>query len=354
MSTAIDIIGKAKDQFISINEVSPESTLVWKSEANFAMQAIHKNDYTLKAFQGNPASLRDAIINVASIGLSLNPATAYAYLVPRDGAICLDISYKGLIKMATDTGSIMWCRADVVYSSDSFEYKGPAAAPVHTANPFDKDRGEIVGVYCIAKTCDSDYLVEVMTEQEIQDIRSKSKSITGNGAKYSPWNTFPNEMRKKAVIKRASKTWPRTDRHEKLAKVIEYVNQDEGIDFDEVKPEDVNKIDDLLHQKNGAAICNLLNGDPDITIKWAKIIKSFAGKGQIGKHHDMVAGWQKEAVEYVSNVAFIILSTEDEIAITEAFSEMNEEEVTLFWRTITPEQKINIENKLKSIQGNND
>ncbi len=350
MNQAIDVIDKAKEQFISINEVSPESTLVWKSEANFAMQAIHKNDYTLKAFQANPASLRDAIINVASIGLSLNPATAYAYLVPRDGAICLDISYKGLIKMATDTGSIMWCRADVVFEKDSFDYKGPAAAPIHTAQPFAKDRGEIVGVYCIAKTCDSDYLVEVMTEEEIQDIRSKSKSITGNGAKYSPWNTFPNEMRKKAVIKRASKTWPRSDRHEKLANVIEYVNREEGIEFENApKPEDVKLVDDLLHQKNGAAIDNLLYGDPAVTLKWSDIIGSFAAKGQKGKHKEMVEGWRKSAIEYVLQVAASILETEDDSAIMEAYEEMNEHELILFWRTISPETKINIENKLHDI-----
>jgi len=221
-------------------------------------------------------------------------------------------------------------------------------------NPFDKDRGDIVGVYCIAKTCDSDYLVEVMTEAELLDIKMKSKSTTGNGAKYSPWNTFPNEMRKKAVIKRASKTWPRTDRHERLAKVIEHVNHEEGIDFDNApSEEDIKLIDELLHERNGAALANLLDCDAEKALYWGTIIKSFAGKGQIGKHQEMVQGWKHEAIDYVLTVANIIQNEPEETAM-EAYSEMNEHELKLFWRTISPDAKINIENILHSMALPND
>ena len=113
MNQAIQVIEAAKDQFLSIVNDSPESALVWKSEANFAMQAVNKNDRAIAAFQSNPQSMRDSVINVASVGLSLNPAYDYAYLVPRDNQICLDIGYQGLIKIATDTGSILWAKAEV-------------------------------------------------------------------------------------------------------------------------------------------------------------------------------------------------------------------------------------------------
>ena len=348
---AIEVIAEAKKQFTEIIDATPENVLIWKSEANFARQAIMKNDHNWKAAVNNPALLRDAIINVASIGLSLNPATAYAYLVPRDNAICLDVSYKGLIKMATDTGSIMWCRADVVYDADEFNYNGPAMAPTHAADPFSKNRGQVVGVYCIAKTCDGDILTEVMTEEELVDIKSKSKSTTGKNPQYSPWNTFPNEMRKKCVIKRASKTWPRTDRHERLAKVIEYVNKEEGIDFNEPTEEDINLMSDYLHQKNGAAIANLRNQAAEKSLYWAKIQKTFAAKGQIGKHQEMVQGWIDEAVDYVSGVAVTIQdATENKPdAVLEAYEELNEHEALLFWANLDPEAKINIENILHSV-----
>ena len=347
MNQAMETIAKAEKHFVEINEATPETVLTWKSEAHFALQAIVKNDYLTKAAHNAPDSLKSAVVNVASIGLSLNPATAYAYLVPRDDRICLDVSYKGLIKMATDTGSIMWCRADVVYQEDKFEYAGPAAAPTHTADPFSKERGEVVGVYCIAKTCDGDILTEAMTEQEVQDIKSKSPSAK---SAYSPWNTFPNEMRKKAVIKRASKTWPRTDRHERLARVIEHVNQEEGIELNEPTEEDINLMDDYLHQKNGAAIENLMSGDVEKSLYWAKIQKTFAPKGMIGKHGEMVKQWRDEAIGYVQSVANSMLAEDaTESSIMESYDEMNEHEKTLFWNVMEPEMKINIENILHEI-----
>ena len=86
-----------------------------------------------------------------------------------------------------------------------------------------------------------------------------------------------------------------------------------------------------------------------MTMRWAKIIKSFAGKGQIGKHQDMVSGWRQEAIDYVSKAAVTIQEETDESAIMEAYSEMNEHELKLFWRVISPESKINIENILHGI-----
>ena len=342
----MEVIAKAEKHFIEINNASAETVLTWKSEAHFAMQAIVKNDGLAKAVHKSPDSLKSAVVNVASVGLSLNPATAYAYLVPRDDRVCLDISYKGLVKMATDTGSIMWCRADVVYSEDKFEYNGPAAAPVHTADPFSEDRGDVIGVYCIAKTCDGDYLVETMKESEVQEIKAKSPS---SKSPYSPWNTFENQMRKKAVIKRASHTWPKTDRHERLAKVIEYVNKEEGIDFQEPSEEDIRIMDDYLHEKNGAAIANLKDGDVDDSLYWSKIQKSFAAKGQIGKHSEMVQSWIDLAIEYVSQVAVVIQESKDEVEIMEEHEGMNEHEIKLFWRILSPDSKINIENILHGI-----
>ena len=351
MSTELapyDIIQGSSEKFHQIasnNSINIE----FVKESSFAVQQIYKSDKTLAAARNNPTSLQYAMANVASVGLSLNPATAYAYLVPRDKAICLDISYRGLIKIATDTGSIMWAQADIVCANDIFEYRGKTKEPKHIVegNFFTADRGDVVGVYCKAKTCDGDYLIEVMTEEEIESIKNKSPSASSS---YSPWNTFPNEMRKKAVIKRASKTWPKTERHERLDHAIEYINQAEGIDFNERKQEDYDLMSDYLHEKNGAAIANLRDGDAEKSLYWANIQKSFAAKGQKGKHEKMVECWIAEAVEYVKGVADTIEENAGNPDIVmESHGELNEHEITLFWNQMEPEQKINIENILHSI-----
>ena len=210
----------AKERFVGIAD--PKT---YDIESIFAMQALMKTDYSMKIANENPGSVKLAMINVASTGLTLNPAHAYAYLVPRDGAIMLDISYKGLIKIATDTGALLWVRADVVYADDQFTYNGAAAMPMHSANPF-KDRGEIIGVYCIAKTKDGDILTEVMDNAELEKIRDKSMAYAKK--KAGPWVEWFTQMAKKSVIKRASKTWPYTQANERLMEAIEMANEAEG------------------------------------------------------------------------------------------------------------------------------
>lgn len=214
-------IQKAKERF---EKVAQES-VNYDRESIFAMQALMKTDFALQTANKNPTSVHLAMINVASTGLTLNPANGYAYLVPRDGAIHLDISYKGLIKIATDTGSIRWARAELVHEKDAFTYHGPAREPEHKADAF-RDRGEIIGVYCIAKTSDGDILTEIMPFDELDKIRGKSMAYAKK--KSGPWVEWFEQMAKKAVIKRASKTWPYTERAERLMEAIELANTSEG------------------------------------------------------------------------------------------------------------------------------
>lgn len=218
-------------------------------ESIFAMQALMKTDYAMKVANANPTSVRLAMINVASTGLTLNPANGYAYLVPRDNAIQLDISYKGLIKIATDTGAVRWARAEIVRDKDRFVFRGPAQAPEHEADAF-RDRGEIIGVYCIAKTSDGDILTEIMPSDELSKIRDKSMAYAKS--KSGPWVEFFEQMAKKSVIKRASKTWPYTDRGDRLSHAIEVANASEGgYEFENPVPK--LEIEDVRKQRHDEA-----------------------------------------------------------------------------------------------------
>lgn len=214
-------IQKAKERFAKV----ASETVDYDTESIFAMQALMKTTFAMETANKNPHSVHLSMINVASTGLTLNPAHAYAYLVPRDGSIVLDISYKGLIKIATDTGSIRWARADLVFENDTFVYHGPAKAPEHKSDVFRK-KGDVIGVYCIAKTCDGDILTEVMGIEEIEKIRGKSMAYAKK--KSGPWVEWFEQMCKKAVIKRASKTWPYTERADRLMDAIELANANEG------------------------------------------------------------------------------------------------------------------------------
>ena len=256
---ALLAIGRSKERFESIT-VATCTKMAYESESMFAMQAIQKNDYIYGIANSAPDSVRNAVINVASIGLSLNPATAYAYLVPRDKRICLDISYQGLIKIATDTGSIRWAKAELVYTNDTFLYKGIAVLPVHEFNPFG-DRGEFAGVYCVAKTSDGDFLVETMTAEQIHNIRNKSeayKAFVAKKAYQCPWVDFFGEMTKKTCIKRASKTWPKSQRGDRLQTAIGILNDNgEGIDFASDDSVVEHKSRDQIEKEQYEALCDM-------------------------------------------------------------------------------------------------
>lgn len=223
------VIYSAQHEF---ERVSVDRSINFEREAGFAMQLLEANEYSMGVARSNPNSVINAVTNISAIGISLNPAKKQAYLVPRDRKICLDISYMGLLDLAIASGSIMWGKAELVKEVDDFRLNGFDKPPTHERAPFAKDRGEVVGVYVVAKTHSGDYLTETMTIDEVNDIRNRSSAwkayIEKN--KSCPWVTDPGEMAKKTVIKRAYKTWPKTDR---LDKAIHFLNTDgdEGINF---------------------------------------------------------------------------------------------------------------------------
>jgi recombination protein RecT len=226
MSNDLTISDRVYSVEKDFNEVNSYK-LNFVKEAQFALQLLQGNDYLQKAAQSNPIALEYAIINLASIGISLNPALKESYLVPRGGKICLDISYMGLIKLATDTGSIVWVQAEIVKKNDTFKYNGVGKAPTHEMDPFG-ERGEVIGVYCVAKLSTGEFLSTIMSKAECDAIRDKSSQA----AKSGPWVSFYEEMLKKSVIKRASKLWPKSER---LDTAVQVLNEHEGINFNEPK-----------------------------------------------------------------------------------------------------------------------
>lgn len=206
--------------------------LGFKNECLFAKQQLLKNDFTMKTAENNQGSLRSAILNVAAIGITLNPAMAHAYLVPRDGQICLDISWRGLVKLATDSGAIEWAKAVLVYEGDRFTWRGVNQEPIHEADVLDPNRMDaknplenLKGGYCIAKLPDGSFLTDFMTAAEILEVRNTSK------AKKGPWaGPWAGEMAKKTLVKRASKSWPQSNGRERLDTAIEVLNAHEGLE----------------------------------------------------------------------------------------------------------------------------
>lgn len=216
------------EQYVYGAETNFQSMLVDRSlnferEAGFAIQVLTANDYIMNLAVKDRQSVVNAVTNIAAIGISLNPAKKQAYLVPRKGKVCLDISYMGLIDLAIQSGSIMWAQAELVHSADAFTLNGFDKPPTHSFNPFSKERGDMVGAYVVVKTHSGDYLTACMSVDDINAIKNRSESV--KAGKSSPWDTDYGEMAKKTVVKRAYKYWPKSDR---LDQAIHHLNTDGG------------------------------------------------------------------------------------------------------------------------------
>lgn len=226
-----------EESFQKVNVVS----LPFSRESEFALQAFEKSSYLTTVATKNMSSLRNAIINIATVGLSLNPVLKLAYLVPRGDEVCLDFSYMGMVKVATDSGSVVAVRAEVVYEMDIFEYQGPFVLPTFKPggkadDPFLEERGKKKGVWCAAKLASGDYVVGFMSLKDVFAIRNRFsqsyKSWLTDNSKPCPWVSDEDEMIKKTILRREYKLWPKTER---LANAIEALNKVEGIDFEKIK-----------------------------------------------------------------------------------------------------------------------
>lgn len=207
----------------------------FKREVSFAIQLASANPYLQSC---TPDSALKAILNVAQIGLTLNPVKKEAYLVPRynsktrETEVCLDPSYIGLIKLATDSGIVKSINCQVIYSGDEIEIDLSEEYTVKKHVPYfltGKDKGSIIGAYSIATLRDGSKHCEIMGREEIEAIRSRSegyKAFEAGKTKSNVWVTDEGEMFRKTVIKRHTKYLPKSG--DKLYKAIEISNHAGG------------------------------------------------------------------------------------------------------------------------------
>ena len=239
INNPVDLMNYVKPKF---NAIYGDS-IKFEEEKSFAVQAFNNNPYLMSVARSNPMSAVSAISNLAAMDLTLNPARKFAYLVPRGGDVCLDVSYMGLLASAIQDGSCIMGKCNIVYSSDEFLLNGIDNQPTHTFNPFEQNRGDIIGCYAVLKLNSSDYYTETMPIKEINKI--KNINVAVKTGKKSAWDDFGEEMMKKVVLKRALKfvkgKSPLSDN------IVEYLNKNgEGIEFADRPKERLKTVTEML------------------------------------------------------------------------------------------------------------
>ena len=150
-----------------------------------------------------------AMMTAAQLGLEPNTPLGQAYLIPfwngksKRMECQFQLGYKGMIDLAYRSGQISSIQAHVERENDKFEYSY-GLEPTLSHVPALADRGAPVSVYAVFKTKDGGFGFKVMSWEEVMQHGQRFSKSYGSG----PWQTNPEEMAKKPVLKAVLKYAP--------------------------------------------------------------------------------------------------------------------------------------------------
>ncbi|BBY78903.1 recombinase RecT [Mycolicibacterium pulveris] len=157
---------------------------------------------TPKLAECSPASFLGALLTASQLGLEPGP-TGEAYFVPY-GNVCTFIpGYRGLIKLARQSGQVSDIYAEIVYSNDKYKVTLGLNRDIEHEIVDRNNRGEPTDVYAVAKFKDGTTTFVTMTKAEVEAIRARSRA-----SKDGPWATDWNAMAKKTAVRQLAKWLP--------------------------------------------------------------------------------------------------------------------------------------------------
>ena len=177
-----------------------------------------------------PQSVLRAIMEVAPLGLEIGGPQGHVYLVPffnsKIGAYeTVPIpGYRGYIDLAYRTGKVKDILCEPVYDGDMFSLVRHGDDDDFAHEPRYQSK-VVTHYYCRARFTDGGHHIQVMTADEVEAIRNRSRA-KDNG----PWVTDPVEMGKKTCVKKARKYWPQCWELAALADLDDRVDTSEYID----------------------------------------------------------------------------------------------------------------------------
>ena len=138
------------------------------------------------------------------LGLEPGKHLKHVYLVPRynkntrQQECNAELGYKGLQKLAMDSGEVISITGRAFYENDQVEIQeGTAPEYIRVRRELKGPRGEFVGVYCKATFSNGHEIFDVMTKEDVDRIRATSPA-----SKSGPWVDHYEAMAIKTVMKR--------------------------------------------------------------------------------------------------------------------------------------------------------
>lgn len=176
--------------------------------------ALSTYNQTPELAQCSPASVLGCLMKCSSLGLepSAVDGLGRAYILPffnnktKQKEATFILGYRGMIALARQSGEIKDISARAVHEGDVFEYEyGLDEKLRHVPSTEPLEGRALTHVYMVAHFKDGGHYIDVMTKDEVDAIRKRSKA---GSSSYSPWSTDYESMALKTVIRRAFKYLP--------------------------------------------------------------------------------------------------------------------------------------------------
>ena len=194
----------------------------WPRIAAVAPKAMNKErmfQLALSAYNQTPelakcstASVLGCLMKCTALGMepSAVDGLGRAYILPfynkKTGGTeaTFILGYKGMIDLARRSGQLTDISARVVHEGDDFEYEyGLDEKLRHIPSTKPIEGRQLTHVYMVAHFKDGGHYIDVMTRDEVEAVRKRSKA-----ANFGPWKTDYEAMAMKSVIRRAFKFMP--------------------------------------------------------------------------------------------------------------------------------------------------
>lgn len=216
-----------------------------------------------KLQQCSPASITQAILNLANMGLLPNGFGGQAYVIPywsskeKRYVAQVQLGYKGLIKLAYDCGAVKLVRCLTIYSNERFNISFINNKEVIEYTPtIFGDKGEPIGFVAIVTLSNGEHIIEKMSVKDVEKHRDKysltDEWVNGKktGGKTIPevWKNNFEAMARKTVLIKALKLVP--DSNLQGAESIEFQHLNNN--YIDVKSEIVNEEETLTIEQSQA------------------------------------------------------------------------------------------------------
>lgn len=189
-----------------------------------ALTAINSNPKLANCTQ---ESLLAAIMNSAQLGLEFNTPLGEAYLIPYENkkkgitTVNFQIGYRGLLKLAYNTGQFKRITAREVRANEAFDFDYGTGEITHKPC-LTGDSGDVIGYYAIYQTKDGGQDVFYMSKDDARNYGIKfSKSFNYSD---SPWQTNFDAMAKKSALIQVLKYAPKAIESQALVQATNFDN----------------------------------------------------------------------------------------------------------------------------------